>query len=275
MNCQVCDSINSQVLVGMEEFMGITAFNASALLNGQQSGIMGTMFAGNSTKNMLKSTEEKQKRQQETASQIAFWEEQKEALKDVKCETLEEIAEKLGMLSSYEQQIVNVKSQYNNDQMVHALDESIERGEQLHEKMEEAQKTPEEKRKEKLEEALGLKDEEESEGLLEELLEEVEEITDELSDGLLEEVLDENQTALQKNQLTQGAEASNNKQVEKVAGATISNTTQTSDLQTKEAVEAVTGQGQPKSYVAGGLQSYEAAIIEIPQQTYTHFDSAQ
>ena len=46
--------------------MGITAFNASALLNGQQSGIMGTMFGGKSAKNMLKSTEEKQKRQQET-----------------------------------------------------------------------------------------------------------------------------------------------------------------------------------------------------------------
>lgn len=41
--------------------MGITAFNASALLNGQQSGIMGTTFAGNSAKNTLKSTEEKQK----------------------------------------------------------------------------------------------------------------------------------------------------------------------------------------------------------------------
>lgn len=41
--------------------MGITAFNASALLNGQQSGIMGTMFGGKSAKNMLKSTEEKQK----------------------------------------------------------------------------------------------------------------------------------------------------------------------------------------------------------------------
>jgi hypothetical protein len=257
----------------MEELMGITAFNASALLNGQQSGIMGTMFAGNSAKNTLKSTEEKQKRQQETASQVAFWEEQKGALKDIKCETLEEIAEKLGMLSNYEQQIVNVKSQYNNDQMIHALDEAIERGEQLHEKIEESQKTPEEKRKEKLEEALGLKDEEESDGLMEELLEEVEEITDELSDGLLEEVLDENQVTLQQNQLTQGAEASNNKQVENAAGATVSNTTQISDLQTKEAAEAVTGQS--KSYVAGGLQSYNAAIIEIPQQTYAHFDSAQ
>ena len=41
----------------------------------------------------LKSTQDKAERQQKAQSQIAFWENQKESLKNIECGTLEEIAQ--------------------------------------------------------------------------------------------------------------------------------------------------------------------------------------
>ena len=57
----------------------------------------------------LKSTEEKLERQQKAQSQIAFFENQKEGLKDMKCTTLDEIAQKLDLFNTYEAQIAEVK----------------------------------------------------------------------------------------------------------------------------------------------------------------------
>ena len=44
---------------------------------------------------------------------------------------MEEIAEKLDMLKSYDDQIAGIKAAYNNEQMFHILDEAREMGEIL------------------------------------------------------------------------------------------------------------------------------------------------
>ena len=59
-----------------------------------------SVFAGNLPgiqTSMLKSTQEKMERQQKAGSEIAFWEKQKESLKEKECATVEEIAKKLEM----------------------------------------------------------------------------------------------------------------------------------------------------------------------------------
>ena len=55
------------------------------------------------TAGMLKSTQEKQERQQKAQSQIRFWENQKENLKNIQCDGIEDIARKLEMFHSYEE----------------------------------------------------------------------------------------------------------------------------------------------------------------------------
>ena len=59
--------------------------------------------------NKLKSTEEKEERQQKAQSQIDFFENQKANLKNMKCETLEEIEHKLELFNNYDAQIMAVK----------------------------------------------------------------------------------------------------------------------------------------------------------------------
>ena len=93
----------------------------------------------------LKSTEEKMERQEKRDNEVAFFENQKENLKTRKCTTVEEIAEKLDMLKSYDDQIAGIKAAYNNEQMFHILDEAREMGEKIAEAAEEMEpKTPEE-----------------------------------------------------------------------------------------------------------------------------------
>ena len=100
------------------------------------------------TAGMLKSTQEKQERQQKAQSQIRFWENQKENLKNIQCDGIEDIARKLEMFHSYEDQIAAVKTQYNNEQMFHLMDEDRERGEKIAEYVEDnAPKTEKEKKK--------------------------------------------------------------------------------------------------------------------------------
>ena len=118
----------------------------------------------------LKSTEEKQERQQKAQSQIDFFEAQKANLKNMKCGTLEEIGRKLELFNNYDAQIMAVKQQYNQEQMMHTMDEARELGEKIAKAAEKYKaKTPEERKREEIEEALGIEDEG---GMLSEMLEE-------------------------------------------------------------------------------------------------------
>ena len=137
----------------------------------------------------LKSTEEKQERQQKAQSQIDFFEAQKANLKNMKCETLEEIGRKLELFNNYNAQIMAVKQQYNQEQMMHTMDEAREFGEKIAEAAEKLDaKTPEERKREQKEEALGIEDEG---GLLTEVLEESLDKMILLEEELAEEVSEE------------------------------------------------------------------------------------
>lgn len=146
------------------------------------------------TAGMLKSTQDKLERQQKAQSQIEFFENQKENLKNMQCDSIEDIARKLEMFHSYEDQIAAVKKQYNNEQMFHTMDEARERGEKIAELAEDyAPKTEEERKEEMVEEALGI----EEKGGLTESMEEVQEITEEMVEELATEnveLLDEAMT---------------------------------------------------------------------------------
>lgn len=137
----------------------------------------GNLFADRS----LKSTQQKAARQEERDNKIAFYEKQKDNLKNMHCETVEEIAKKLELFHSYEDQIAAAKVAYNNEQMMHTMDESRERGEKIAEAVEKMEpKTPEERLEDLAEEALGI----ESGGILEEVQEAVEEVLEEMQDDL-------------------------------------------------------------------------------------------
>ncbi len=147
----------------------------------QTSGILRRMNSAG----MLKSTKDRLERQEETQKQVDFFEKQKENLKNVACGSVEEIAEKLKMFQSYEDQIAAVKEAYNQEQMFHVLDESKERGEKIAEAVDKmAPKTPEERLEELAEEALGV----EEGGELEEAMEEIEEVVEEMTEETIEEM---------------------------------------------------------------------------------------
>ncbi len=171
----------------------------------QTSGILRRMNSAG----MLKSTQDRLERQEQTQKQVDFFEKQKENLKNVPCGSVEEIAEKLKMFQSYEDQIAAAKAAYNQEQMFHILDESTEKGEKIAEALEKMEpKTPEERLEEMAEEALGIEDGGELEEMMDELEEVVEELTEEVTEEL-EEALPENA------ELTENAELS----AEEAAGA--------------------------------------------------------
>lgn len=133
---------------------------------------------------MLKSTQDRMERQRQTEKQVEFFEAQKVNLKNVVCESPEEIMRKLDMLHSYEDQIAAVKAAYNNEQMYHLMDEAREKGEKIAEAAEDSKpKTPEERREELVEEATGV---EEQDGVLSEIMDELGEVL---------EVMDELETS--------------------------------------------------------------------------------
>ncbi len=139
------------------------------------------------TTGMLKSTQDKLERQQKAQSQIDFFENQKENLKNIQCNSIEDIARKLEMFHSYEEQIAAVKKQYNNEQMFHTMDEARERGEQIAELAEDyAPKTEEERKEEMVKDALGI----EEKGGITESMEAVQEITEEMVEELTAENLE-------------------------------------------------------------------------------------
>lgn len=133
----------------------------------------------------LKSTQQKLERQQKMQSQVDFFEGKKADLKNMHCETLEEIEQKLELFNNYDAQIMAAKQQYNQEQMMHTLDEAEERGEEIAKAAEKQKpKTAEERRLERIEEALGTEDEG---GMLTEILEESLEDVAALEEQLAEE----------------------------------------------------------------------------------------
>lgn len=146
-------------------------------------GVINPLFGSRTAyaRNGLKSTGEKLERQAKRDEQVAFFENQKENLKNVKCMGVEEIAAKLDKLHSYEDQIAGIKAAYNNEQMWHILDEAREMGEKIAEAAEKSEpKTPEERAEEMVEEALGI----EGGGMLEEMLEETTQMQEELQEEM-------------------------------------------------------------------------------------------
>lgn len=154
-----------------------------------------SFFVGNNSlfqNRGLKSTQERMKKQEERDNRIAYLENQKSSLKNMECDTLEEISRKLDFFHSYENQIEAAKEEYNQSQMMHVMDEARERGEQIAKAAEKNEpKTPEERREELAEEALGT-DENKSEMSenMEELAELAEDTMEEMED-LPEKLLEE------------------------------------------------------------------------------------
>lgn len=146
-----------------------------------------------------KAVADRMARQQKRDDTIAFLEKQKENLKNMKTNSLEDIQRKLDMFQQYDDQIDAAKASYNNSQMFHILDEARERGEKIAEEAEKmAPKTLEERREEIIEEATGIdKDKGIFSEVMDELEEQIEEITEmtedmaELNEEKLEALSDE------------------------------------------------------------------------------------
>lgn len=175
----------------------------------------------------LKSTQQKLERQAKCENQVAFYENQKNNLKNVVCDNLEDIAEKLDMLHTYEDQIAAVKAQYNHEQMYHTLDEAMEKGEKIAKAVEKTKpKTPEERAEELAKEALGI---EEEEGILTEILDELTEV--------IEETMEETAEALEETTETLTDQLSEDPE---------SSTQQTEQIVNEQDAEALSEQPQQK-----------------------------
>ena len=136
--------------------------------------------------NGLKSTKDRLDRQAKRDNKIAFFEQQKENLKNMKANSIEDISRKLDLLHGYDDQITAAKAEYNNSQMFHILDEARERAEKIAEEAEKyAPKTPEERLEDMIEEATGV---DKDAGMLAEAMDELEEITEEMMEESVEEL---------------------------------------------------------------------------------------
>ena len=134
----------------------------------------------------LKSTQDRLERQAKMDNQIAFFEQQKENLKNMKSDSIEDISRKLDLLHGYDEQIAAAKAEYNNSQMFHVLDEARERAEKIAEEAEKyAPKTPEERLEDMIEEATGV---DKDAGMLAEAMDELEEIAEEMTEEAVEEL---------------------------------------------------------------------------------------
>ena len=151
----------------------------------------------------LKSTQDRMERQAKRDNQIAFFEQQKENLKNMKTDSLEDIARKLDLLHGYDDQIAAAKVEYNHSQMFHLLDEAREQGEKIAEEAEKyAPKTPEERREDMIEEATGV---DQDGGILSDMMDELSELTEEMTEEMteeLEEISEEMESTEQTDQKT-------------------------------------------------------------------------
>lgn len=133
----------------------------------------------------LKSARQRQERQTQCDREVAFFEKQKENLKNIGGDSLEDISRKLEMLHSYEDQIAAIKAKFNLEEIYHVLDEAQEFGEKVAKEAEKSKpKTEKERREDMVEDALGL---DEDKGELTEELEEMTELTEELEKELEEQ----------------------------------------------------------------------------------------
>ena len=138
------------------------------------------------TNNMLKSTQDRLERLTKRDNQVAFFEQQKENLKYMQTDSLEDITRKLELLHGYDDQITAAKTEYNNSQMFHLIDEAMERGEKIAEEAEKnAPKTPEERREDIIEEATGV---DMDGGMISEMMDEMSEIAEEMTEKASEEI---------------------------------------------------------------------------------------
>lgn len=136
----------------------------------------------------LKSTRDRMERQAKRDNQVAFFEQQKENLKNMKTDSIEDISRKLDLLHNYDEQIAAAKKAYNNSQVFHLLDEARELGEKIAKEAEKnAPKTAKERKEDMIEEATGV---EKNEGMLGDMLEELEEVAEEVTEEMTEELKD-------------------------------------------------------------------------------------
>lgn len=134
----------------------------------------------------LKSTRDRMERQAKRDNQIAYFEQRKEKLKDMKADTIEKVEKKLELLQGYDDQIAAAKKEYNHSQMFHVLDEARERAEKIAKEAEKyAPKTAEERREEMAEEATGA---DENEGNLSDMLDELADTAEDMQETLENEM---------------------------------------------------------------------------------------
>lgn len=134
----------------------------------------------------LESTRQRQERQAQRDNELAFFEKQKENLKNIGGDSPEDISRKIDLLHSYEEQIAAIREKYNSQEVFHVLDEAQEFGEKVAKAAEKSKpKTAEERREDLAEEALGT---DEDKGELTEELEELTELTEEITEELAEEL---------------------------------------------------------------------------------------
>ena len=148
----------------------------------------------------LKSTQDRLNRQAERDNKIAFFEQQKENLKNMKADTIDEIAKKLAMFHGYEDQIAAAKMEYNNAQMFHVFDEAQELAEKIAEAAEKNEpKTPEERREDMIEEATGV----ENDGMLDELMDNLTDAVEEVTEDMVEDLQQSSEEILSEDELNQ------------------------------------------------------------------------
>ncbi|PHU35206.1 hypothetical protein [Pseudobutyrivibrio ruminis] len=148
----------------------------------------------------LKSTQDRLNRQAERDNKIAFFEQQKENLKNMKADTIDEIARKLDLFHGYEDQIAAAKMEYNNSQIFHVFDEAQELAEKIAEAAEKNKpKTSEERREDMIEEATGV----ENDGMLDELMDNLTEEVEEVTEEMVEELQETSEEALSEEELEQ------------------------------------------------------------------------
>ena len=100
----------------------------------------------------------------------------------MKTETVEDIAKKLEMFHTYEDEIAAAKQEYNSSQMFHIMDEAEEEAEKRAKEAEKNKpKTEEERKEEAVDEALGTDDDK---GMLAENMEKLSEITDQMTEEM-------------------------------------------------------------------------------------------
>ena len=148
----------------------------------------------------LKSTQDRLNRQAARDNKIAFFEQQKENLKNMKSDTIDEIAKKLAIFHGYEDQIAAAKMEYNNAQMFHVFDEAQELAEKIAEAAEKNDpKTPEERREDMIEEATGV----ENDGMLDELMDNLTDAVEEVTEEMVEDLQQSSEEILSEDELNQ------------------------------------------------------------------------